>query len=140
MNDPGRKLGVHVGSREMLLGMLVQLFHCLYCFRGCAEGSGMRLIHPPEGKRRRRKRGMKQSYIGRLRAMGVYWELCCSRYSLDNSFIVRTASALVCGFGNALRLRACGSGFRNGFVFKYVLRFRAYGSGFGQGFFFGDSH
>lgn len=50
VNNPGKS-----GGHEMLLVGLVKLFHCLYSFRGCAQASGMSLIHLREGERRNRK-------------------------------------------------------------------------------------
>jgi len=50
VNNPGKS-----GGHEMLLVGLVKLFHCSYSFRGCAQASGMSLIHLREGERRNRK-------------------------------------------------------------------------------------
>jgi len=47
---------------------------------------------------------------------------CCSSHSHDTSFVqIVSGSALVCGFGYALRVRAYGSGIWHRSVFGDVL-------------------
>ena len=62
-----------------------------------------------------------------------WWNWCCPPDSLDTSFVVWIVSgrALVCGFGNALRIQAYGSGLGHGFVFGESLWLRVYGSASG---------
>ena len=53
---------------------------------------------------------------------GYCGKLCCSPYSHDTSFVqIASGSALDCGFGYALRIRACGSSIGHWFVFGDVL-------------------